>query len=103
MAAVMPFVKNLSGKQRAALEAERAKTRALGQALRAARADAGLSQKYIAISVDITQAYLSQIEHGHCAPSEALLDRIAAELKTTARSLRQRAGRIERAGATEAA
>lgn len=77
--------------------------KALGEAIRAVRSTVGRTQRDVAERAEIEPAYLAQIEGGRSRPSEALLGRIAAELKTTARSLRQRAGRIERASAEVAA
>ncbi len=62
------------------MEADQPKT--LGQALRADRLNAGVTQKDLAKSAGCHFSYLSRIENDHALPSAALLKRIAARLGT---------------------
>ena len=70
---------------------EQRSAKALGEAIRAARATVDRTQREVAEAAEIEPAYLAQIEGGWSRPSEALLDRIATELGTTVQALRQRA------------
>jgi len=64
----------------------------LGAVIRAQRELAALPMRQLAAAVGISNPYLSQIERGLRAPSEAVLDAIAASLKTSADVLYTEAG-----------
>ena len=65
---------------------------ALGEFIRRQRELRELSMRQFAGMAGISNPYLSQIERGLRAPSEAVLDAIAASLETSADTLRQEAG-----------
>ncbi len=64
----------------------------LGPVIRAQRELAALPMRQMAAAVGISNPYLSQIERGLRAPSEAVLDAIAASLETSADVLYAEAG-----------
>jgi transcriptional regulator with XRE-family HTH domain len=64
----------------------------LGQFIRRQRELQELSMRQFADMAGISNPYLSQIERGIRAPSEAVLDAIAASLQTSAEALREEAG-----------
>src|SRR4051794_828991 len=53
---------------------------ALGQRVRALRAERGLSTRALAAAVGVTSGFISQIENGQVTPSLAPLFRLTAEL-----------------------
>ena len=65
---------------------------ALGAIIRQQRELAELSMRQLAVAVGISNPYLSQIERGLRAPSEAVLNAIADSLSTTADALYAEAG-----------
>ncbi len=65
---------------------------ALGEFIRRQRELRDLSMRQFAVMAGISNPYLSQIERGLRAPSDAVLDAIAASLETSADTLRQDAG-----------
>jgi transcriptional regulator with XRE-family HTH domain len=67
----------------------------LGAIIRKQRELAELPMRQLAAAVGISNPYLSQIERGLRAPSDAVLDAIAASLQTTADSLYSEAGFVE--------
>jgi transcriptional regulator with XRE-family HTH domain len=67
-------------------------TSALGAIIRRQRELAELPMRQLAAAVGISNPYLSQIERGLRAPSEAVLDAIADSLETTADALYSEAG-----------
>jgi transcriptional regulator with XRE-family HTH domain len=67
----------------------------LGAIIRRQRELAALPMRQLAAAVGISNPYLSQIERGLRAPSDAVLDAIAASLQTTADSLYSEAGFVE--------
>ena len=67
-------------------------TGALGELIRRQRELQELSMRQFAELAGISNPYLSQIERGLRAPSEAVLEAIAASLRTSADSLREQAG-----------
>jgi transcriptional regulator with XRE-family HTH domain len=64
----------------------------LGEFIRRQRELQELSMRQFAEMAGISNPYLSQIERGLRAPSEAVLEAIAASLQTSADTLRERAG-----------
>lgn len=64
----------------------------LGAVIRAQRELAALPMRQMAAAAGISNPYLSQIERGLRAPSEAVLDAIAASLETSADVLYAEAG-----------
>jgi transcriptional regulator with XRE-family HTH domain len=67
----------------------------LGAIIRRQRELAELPMRQLAAAVGISNPYLSQIERGLRAPSDAVLNAIAASLQTTADSLYSEAGFVE--------
>ena len=67
-------------------------TSALGAIIRRQRELAELPMRQLAAAVGISNPYLSQIERGLRAPSEAVLNAIASSLATTADALYAEAG-----------
>jgi transcriptional regulator with XRE-family HTH domain len=65
---------------------------ALGSIIRRQRELAELPMRQLATAVGISNPYLSQIERGLRAPSEAVLNAIADSLQTTAEALYSEAG-----------
>jgi transcriptional regulator with XRE-family HTH domain len=65
---------------------------ALGEIIRRQRELAALPMRQLASLAGISGPYLSQIEHGLRAPSEAVVDSIARTLHTTAEALYEQAG-----------
>ena len=70
--------------------------RMLGAVIRAQREFAALPMRQFAAAVGISKPYLSQIELGLRAPSEAVLAAIAESLETSADALYAQAGFVER-------
>lgn len=64
----------------------------LGRIIRAQRELAELPMRNLAAAVGISNPYLSQIERGLRAPSEAVLNAIAESLETSVDSLYEEAG-----------
>jgi len=64
----------------------------LGSIIRKQRELAALPMRQFAAAVGISNPYLSQIERGLRAPSEAVLDAIADSLQTSAEDLYAKAG-----------
>jgi transcriptional regulator with XRE-family HTH domain len=64
----------------------------LGEFIRRQRELSDLSMRQMAQMAGISNPYLSQIERGLRAPSEHVLDAIAASLQTSAEALREQAG-----------
>src|SRR5918912_1860614 len=64
----------------------------LGEFIRRQRELSELSMRQVAAMAGISNPYLSQIERGLRAPSDQVLEAIAASLQTTAESLRRDAG-----------
>jgi transcriptional regulator with XRE-family HTH domain len=73
----------------------------LGAIIRAQRELAALPMRQLAATAGISNPYLSQIERGLRAPSEAVLAAIAESLKTSAENLYAEAGFIEPAVAED--
>jgi len=67
----------------------------LGAIIRKQRELAELPMRQLAAAVGISNPYLSQIERGLRAPSDAVLNAIAESLRTTADSLYAEAGFVE--------
>ena len=67
----------------------------LGAIIRKQRELAALPMRQLASAVGISNPYLSQIERGLRAPSDAVLNAIAESLRTTADSLYAEAGFVE--------
>lgn len=67
----------------------------LGAIIRKQRELASLPMRQLAAAVGISNPYLSQIERGLRAPSDAVLNAIAESLQTTADSLYSEAGFVE--------
>ena len=67
----------------------------LGSVIRAQRELAALPMRQLAAAVGISNPYLSQIERGLRAPSDAVLAAIAASLETSADELYAEAGFVE--------
>jgi transcriptional regulator with XRE-family HTH domain len=65
---------------------------ALGEYIRRQRELRDLSMRQVAEMAGISNPYLSQIERGLRAPSESVLNAIAASLRTSADALRADAG-----------
>jgi transcriptional regulator with XRE-family HTH domain len=65
---------------------------ALGEFIRRQRELSEMSMRQVAAMAGISNPYLSQIERGLRAPSEQVLEAIAASLQTTADTLRRDAG-----------
>jgi transcriptional regulator with XRE-family HTH domain len=65
---------------------------ALGEYIRRQRELRDLSMRQFAEMAGISNPYLSQIERGLRAPSESVLNAIAASLRTSADALREDAG-----------
>jgi transcriptional regulator with XRE-family HTH domain len=61
----------------------------VGDIIRRQRELAELSMRQVAAMAGISNPYLSQIEHGLRAPSEAVLDAIAATLGVSPKALRR--------------
>lgn len=69
----------------------------LGQAIRAIRKDAGLSQKELAEAAGIDQSYLSMIESGQRRnPGTRIISRLALALQVSIDDLAARAGFVPR-------
>jgi transcriptional regulator with XRE-family HTH domain len=67
----------------------------LGAVIRAQRELAALPMRQFAAAVGISNPYLSQIERGLRAPSDAVLAAIAESLQTSAENLYAEAGFVE--------
>jgi transcriptional regulator with XRE-family HTH domain len=67
----------------------------LGSIIRAQRELAALPMRQLAAAVGISNPYLSQIERGLRAPSDAVLAAIAESLQTSAEHLYSEAGFVE--------
>jgi transcriptional regulator with XRE-family HTH domain len=67
----------------------------LGSIIRQQRELAALSMRQVATAVGISNPYLSQIERGLRAPSDAVLSAIAESLQTTADALYSEAGFVD--------
>ncbi|WP_313357979.1 helix-turn-helix domain-containing protein [Corynebacterium variabile] len=61
--------------------------------MRAARKAAGLTMVQLANSAEVSQPFLSQVEHGNTMPSVINLHRIAQALDTTAHALLEQGSR----------
>ncbi|HTA33956.1 MAG TPA: helix-turn-helix transcriptional regulator [Solirubrobacteraceae bacterium] len=68
---------------------------ALGLAVKARRAELGLTQEQVYLRTDIHQRYISNVENGKRNPSYASLRRLAAGLELSASELIARAEAIE--------
>jgi transcriptional regulator with XRE-family HTH domain len=68
---------------------------ALGQAIRAIRAERGLSQETVALDADMEPSWLSHIESGRRNPSWATIQRIAKALGVRTSDIAVRAERLE--------
>ncbi len=66
--------------------------RTLGAVIRAQRELAALPMRHLAATVGISNPYLSQIERGLRAPSDAVLEAIAVSLETSVDHLYTQAG-----------
>jgi transcriptional regulator with XRE-family HTH domain len=73
----------------------------LGAIIREQRELAALPMRQLAKSVGISNPYLSQIERGLRAPSEAVLEALASALDLSAEDLYRRAGFVEPALAVD--
>jgi transcriptional regulator with XRE-family HTH domain len=73
----------------------------LGRIIRAQRELADLPMRQLAAAVGISNPYLSQIERGLRAPSEAVLSAIAESLETSVDRLYDDAGFVDPAPETE--
>ncbi|WP_396909210.1 helix-turn-helix domain-containing protein [Mycolicibacterium sp.] len=73
----------------------------LGAIIREQRELAALPMRQLAKSVGISNPYLSQIERGLRAPSEAVLEALAAALDLSAEDLYRRAGFVDPAPAAD--
>src|SRR6478672_4213380 len=73
-------------------EAEEEEEHPLGEFIRRQRELSELSMRQFADMVGISNPYLSQIERGLRAPSERVLDSIAAAPRVSADSLHEEAG-----------
>lgn len=67
----------------------------LGSIIRRQRELASLPMRQVAAAVGISNPYLSQIERGLRAPSDAVLSAIAESLQTTADALYHQAGFVD--------
>ena len=56
----------------------------LGQALRSAREERGLTQDALADAADVSKKYISNIERGKCNPSYDILYRLVSSLHISA-------------------
>lgn len=65
----------------------------LGEALRQARKEAGISQEELAFEAKIDRTYVSQLENGHKSPTVEVLFRICPVLGIAASD---RIGEVER-------
>lgn len=74
----------------------------LGAIIREQRELAALPMRQLAKSVGISNPYLSQIERGLRAPSEAVIEALAAALDLSAEDLYRRAGFIELVNSADA-
>ena len=74
---------------------EQSPQRTLGAIIRAQRELAALPMSQLAAAVGISNPYLSQIERGLRAPSDAVIDAIAESLETSADRLYAEAGFVE--------
>jgi transcriptional regulator with XRE-family HTH domain len=68
---------------------------ALGQVIRAIRAERGLSQEAVALDADMDPSWLSRIEGGRHNPSWATVQRIAKALGVRTSDIALRAERLE--------
>lgn len=75
----------------------------LGEIIRKQREMAAVPMRQLAEAVGISNPYLSQIERGLRAPSDAVLRSIAESLHTTADALYEQAGFVEPDDATDEA
>ena len=73
----------------------------LGAIIREQRELAALPMRQLAKSVGISNPYLSQIERGLRAPSEAVVEALAASLDLSVEELYRRAGYVEPATSPE--
>lgn len=67
----------------------------LGEVVRTARVNAGISLRQLAIRLGVTPSYVSDIENDRRVPSEDVLGRIAQELNLDRADLLARAGRLQ--------
>lgn len=74
---------------------EESPQRMLGAVIRSQRELASLPMRQFAAAVGISNPYLSQIERGLRAPSDAVLHAIAESLQTSAQELYAKAGFVE--------
>jgi transcriptional regulator with XRE-family HTH domain len=74
---------------------EESPQRMLGSVIRAQRELAALPMRQFAAAVGISNPYLSQIERGLRAPSDAVLAAIAESLQTSAEELYAEAGFVD--------
>lgn len=67
-----------------------------GQLIRQARKQKGISQRELALKVDVNYTYLSKLENDHAGtpPSEDVIERLALHLELDAQELLYLAGRI---------
>ncbi len=71
-----------------------ARPRSLGESLREARAEKGLSLRGLAGQMDITPSYLSDIENDRRVPAEEVLQTLASKLDLDFDDLMAQAGRF---------
>jgi transcriptional regulator with XRE-family HTH domain len=69
--------------------------RALGEAIRQARSERGLSEEAVALDADMEPSWLSHIERGRRNPSWGTVQRIAAAIGVRVSDLALSAERIE--------
>lgn len=69
--------------------------RALGEAIRQARSERGLSQEAVALDADMEPSWLSHIESGRRNPSWGTVQRIAAAIGVQVSDLALSAERID--------
>jgi transcriptional regulator with XRE-family HTH domain len=73
----------------------------LGAIIREQRELAALPMRQLAMAVGISNPYLSQIERGLRAPSEAVVEALAASLDLSVEDLYRRAGFVEPAASAD--
>ena len=59
----------------------------LGDELRKARENAGLTQEQLSFAAEVDRTYISQLEHGKKSPTVDMLFRLCDALKVSASSL----------------
>jgi DNA-binding XRE family transcriptional regulator len=74
---------------------EKNETVTLGEKIRALRVEKGLPLRKLAIDIDVTAGYLSDVENGNRHPRPELVEKIAEVLKANAEELKSYDGHVD--------